>query len=407
MYAGVFVTTTSDGRIPMGDVFKQKFKRRDGRRGESSKWYGQYRDHQGKLRRVPLSTDKVAARALLADLVRRSERRRAGLIDDFTEASSEPLDALATLYLRDLELRGRKPRYRAEVGQLLGLILPACGFATIGDLSSGPLDSYLSGMTGTARTRAKHRQAVIGFVNWLGRKGKVQGNPLERSTRPQGQVTRKRRALTIDELKRLVAAAESRPLAEGTLIRWGPRTGEHSRQIGPAEVERLKVQGRHNALLYRTAFYTGLRADELRHLWAGDLRLDGPSPGLRLPGERTKNKRDAVLPLPEKLAGDLRAWIESQGIGPGEPVFRIPRDAAKLLRADLKAAGIEYRDSRGRVADFHSFRSSLSSHLNSSGVPITTAKGLMRHGTISLTADTYHDSCLDDQRGAIDKLPDI
>jgi integrase len=391
----------------MGDVFRQQFRKKDGSRGESRKWYGQYRDHAGKLRRVPLAADKGAARAMLAELVRQVERRRAGLADDFTEAAASPLAELRAAYLADLKLRGRKERYRVEVEQLLTIIVEACGFRTPGDLRSEALDVYLAGMEGTARTRAKHRQSVVGFANWMVRKGKLPANPLQRSTRPEGEQARKRRALSAEELRALVAAAEARPLLEGTLIRWGPRAGSHDRRLPEAERERLRVQGRNNALLYRTAFYTGLRADELRSLWAGDLTLDGEHPRLLLPKERTKNKKDALCPLPRRLAADLGAWVADRGIGPAEPVFRVPRDTAKLLRADLAAAGIEYRDARGRVADFHSLRMSLSTHLGAGGVGPTTRQGLMRHSDVRLSLQTYHDEAMDDARAAVEGLPEV
>ena len=45
----------------------------------SAKWYGQYRDHAGIARTVPLRTDRNAARAMLAELETKAARVRAGL----------------------------------------------------------------------------------------------------------------------------------------------------------------------------------------------------------------------------------------------------------------------------------------------------------------------------------------
>ncbi len=395
------------GRPAVAFLYRQKYHTKTGELAESSKWYGRYHDHTGKLKSVPLAKDKAAARAMLAALERQAERRRAGISDEFTEAAAGPLAPLVAAFLADLKLRGRTDGYRAEAESLLGRIFVACGFATLADLRAGPLDLYLSAMEGSARTRAKHRQAAVGFAAWLVRKGKLASNPLDSSTRPEGTTTRKRRALTADELRAIVAVAVDRPLREATLIRWGPRTGRHERRLPEEELARLAVAGRNNALLYRTAFYTGLRADELRSLWAGDLVTAGPLPCLHLPGERTKNGDDADLPLPPRLAADLAAWIADRNLGPGDPLFAVPHETAKLLRADLAAAGIPYRDARGRVADFHALRASLASHLNAAGVGITAAKNLMRHSTIVLTADTYHDPALDETRAALARLPDI
>lgn len=324
----------------MGDVFRQKYRRADGRSGESAKWYGAYTDHTGRRRRVPLAKDKAAARAMLREFERQAERRRAGLADDFTEAAGTPLGELREQYLADLKLRGRGDRYRGEVGHLLELITTACGFAAPGDLRAGPLDLYLAGMDGTARTKAKHRQVVVGFANWLVRKRLIQSNPLEAATKPEGDAERKRRTLTADELRKVVAAAKDRPLREGLLIRWGPRTGSLERQLPGEERARLEAQGLNNALPYRAAFYTGLRANELRALRADDLVLDGEHPRLSLPGSETKSGEDASLPLPRHLAADLKVWIEGRQLGDGDRIFRVPRDTAKLLRSDLKAAGV-------------------------------------------------------------------
>jgi len=60
-----------------------------------------------------------------------------------------------------------------------------------------------------------------------------------------------------------------------------------------------------------------------------------------------------------------------------------------MLRADLKTAGIPYCDETGRVADFHSFRVTYATMLLRSGVDLRTAKELMRHATVNMTADVY------------------
>ena len=52
---------------------------------KARRWYGQYRDHDGILRRVPLCNDKTATASMLNELVRTADRRR-----------SEPIDASRT-----------------------------------------------------------------------------------------------------------------------------------------------------------------------------------------------------------------------------------------------------------------------------------------------------------------------
>ncbi len=57
----------------------------------AAKWYGQYTDEHGIVRRVPLATDKAAAQQKLAELQRRVERIRLGLHDPVDDAILRPL----------------------------------------------------------------------------------------------------------------------------------------------------------------------------------------------------------------------------------------------------------------------------------------------------------------------------
>ena len=85
----------------MPRLFHQRFTRKDSTTGEvvrhfSKKWYGEFRDEFGKLVRKPLSTDKSAAQSLLSDELRRVERRRAGLEDEFTRPGFKTISSRAS-----------------------------------------------------------------------------------------------------------------------------------------------------------------------------------------------------------------------------------------------------------------------------------------------------------------------
>jgi integrase len=318
------------------------------------------------------------------------------------------LSVLIERYLADLETRGCRERHRKDCRRLVTAVVNGCGWKHLADLDPDALDSYIKGLEGrSARTKATHRQAVVALGNFLVDKRKLKYNPLLGSTKPAGDEVRQRRALTTDELRKIVQVAEERPLKDALLIRWGPRAGTFDRKISEAERERCIIQGRNNRLLYMMAFYTGMRAGELRSLWAGDLVLDGDAPRLWLPKERTKNKKELNLPLRPKFAAELRAWITDRGLKKGDPLFRVPHETAKLLRRDLVAAGIAYQDERKRYADFHALRGSLSSHASAAGVMPATAKELMRHGSIKMTMDTYVDPAMAQLRDAVDRLPDL
>lgn len=72
------VTTDAEGN----DVLLRGYKRR---RTKSKKWYGQYTDANGELRRVPLSENKTAAQQILNALMRKTELAKAGISDPFED----------------------------------------------------------------------------------------------------------------------------------------------------------------------------------------------------------------------------------------------------------------------------------------------------------------------------------
>ncbi len=58
---------------------------------KSKKWWGRYRDENGVERRKPLATDKTAAQAMLNELVKKVELRKAGVVDRFDEHWKRPI----------------------------------------------------------------------------------------------------------------------------------------------------------------------------------------------------------------------------------------------------------------------------------------------------------------------------
>ena len=78
-----------------------------------------------------------------------------------------------------------------------------------------------------------------------------------------------------------------------------------------------------------------------------------------------------------------------------------------MLRADLEIAGIPPKDSEGRVVDFHALRHTFIPNLARSGVHPKVAQSLARHCTITLTMDRYSHTLREDERAALDALPDL
>jgi len=84
--------------------------------------------------------------------------------------------------------------------------------------------------------------------------------------------------------------------------------------------------------------------------WEGGEQSD-KVPSVRVAACCTKNGDEATLPIPNDLADDLAAYVAT--LPTGAPIFPLPVEkGAKMLRVDLEAAGIPYRDAAGLVFDF-------------------------------------------------------
>jgi hypothetical protein len=180
-------------------------------------------------------------------------------------------------------------------------------------------------------------------------------------------IRRARRALSADEVRRLLAAVPER-----------------------------------YRLAYQILMATGLRRTELLKLRWGDLRLNAPHPFIQLRASTTKSKRADILPLRADLV-DLLEQAKGDA-DDSEPVVNgLPR--IPIHKQYLEAAGIPYLDDLGRRADIHALRHTFGTMLASAGVNIREAMELMRHTDMRLTTKVYTDPRAFNLAGAVEKLP--
>src|SRR5262249_24512709 len=228
-----------------------------------------------------------------------------------------------------------------------------------------------------------YTRAVKAFSRWLWRDGRVREDTLAHLTapNPDPDLRHERRALAPEELARLIRAAESGPVV-------------------------FKTAGPDRAALYRLAAGTGFRANELRALPPEAFALDGDPPAVRVKAAYSKRRRDDAQPIRPDLAEALRPWVASKA--PGRPVFgALTKHTAEMLRSDLQAAGIPYRDGSGRVADFHALRHSYVTALVKSPAPVKVVQTLARPSTPTLTLGVYAHIGVYDQTAALEALPDL
>jgi len=108
--------------------------------------------------------------------------------------------------------------------------------------------------------------------------------------------------------------------------------------------------------------------------------------------------------LPDKLAGTIKKYLA--GKEPTETAFNMPSVsmAAIMIKKDLAAAKIAYRDESGRDIDFHSLRHTFCSNLALAGVHPTVAQQLARHADIKITMKYYTHVLHESKVKAIDSV---
>jgi hypothetical protein len=98
----------------------------------------------------------------------------------------------------------------------------------------------------SARSRNYYRQSLITFANWCVQTSRLGGHKLDRVPKAHERTDprRQRRALTEEELRRLLAVAVVRPLTDARTVRRGKRKGEAYAELRADTVSRLNAIGR-------------------------------------------------------------------------------------------------------------------------------------------------------------------
>ncbi len=233
---------------------------------------------------------------------------------------------------------------------------------------------------------------------------RLSSNPFEGFGKRDEAADRRRvaRALTLDDMARLLDHAHRRPLEDALTVRRGRNAGQPVANVSDERRAVLERLGLERSLIYKTLILTGLRANELRTLRVGDLSF-GDLPFLVLRAANEKNRKGSSVPLKSDLATDLRVW--TKGKATADAVFNVPAGLLRILNRDLVAAGIDKVDERQGRVHLHALRHSTGTHLSADGVSPRTAQAVMRHSNIALTMGTYTDERLLQTAGAVELLP--
>jgi integrase len=378
-----------------------------------------WRDEQGKKHKVKAFSDRRLSEAKMHEMEKASERGEAGwenpykdhesykLTDDPTAKPIQPNEkapppAHLTCYIADLKTTGRSEKYVYTTEKRLLKIFGGCEWKVLSDINADEFNTWRNQQTTAGRLRSattinQYFETLSAFLNWCASKNRLRRNPmLHPSTnaalvyRVRGPKVRKRRALSDDEVSRVLNAAS-----------------EYNRRV------------------YRFALTTGLRRAELEDLRWGDIRLNAIPAHIQLRAEATKANRADSLPLRTDVAADLRSF-RPQDANDVDCVFPLV-PPLKQWKIDLMAARtqwiegartdqdrvdrnksdfLKYLDKSGRQADFHGgTRKTFCTQMHRAGVPLATAMRLMRHTDSRLTMVDYCDEEQLDTQKAIESLP--
>jgi len=414
------------------------------------------REASGVIRQVSSGCrTRSAAEGVLAGLRKRRERIKAGVVTQEEEtASGHAVTAIADHvdgYLAHLAL-AVSPEHLANITRQLARLTAECRVTRLADLSGDRLERWLGqrrqeGMG--PRTMNTYLAALRSFAAWCIDSGRLLTNPFIRVQKADERADQRhqRRALTSEEIGRLLVVARLRPVAEYgrtsdktypapeqrkranwqrtpltfESIRTAYERGRAALLLNSRKLAQLDRRGQERELVYKTLLLTGLRLGELSSITVGQVDLNATPAVLVLNAADEKNRQGSIIPLRNDLAAEIRGFIANHlaisftggkgaGLKPSKsglaaPLFDIPRGLSNVINRDLLAAGIPKRDSRNRVVDVHALRHTFGTNLSRAGVPLRTAQAAMRHSDPRLTANVYTDPMLLDVAGAVNALP--
>jgi integrase len=260
------------------------------------------------------------------------------------------------------EIEPKKPATKKGVAEAEATLRQFVSTARIDDLTPEQVQRALARLTTEGRsfqTANHHRNAIKSFAIWLFDTGRTRENQLRRVAgfNVKEDPRHERRTISLTELRRLIDTAENGPAFKS-------------------------MTGHERALCYRLAVASGLRYSELASITPES--FDWHAGTVTIKAAYSKNGQTATLPLATELVNDLASHVA--GLPARKPIFALPHNkGAAMVRTDLKAAGIPYRDDAGRVFDFHSLRCQMATLADAAGVSPRVVQRMMRHSKLEMT----------------------
>lgn len=371
------------------------------RRTVPGRWVGRFRDAAGKLCTTRPFGDRSAARDAAIRLEKNAKAVKEGRALPASAGRSGKVSLAEHLpdYLAFLKLKGRAETHRVEVERIIRGVIGRHGLTTPGAVDGVKLDDLLEEDRLAGDQRQKNPEpyalktknhwvsALKAFGNWMLKTDRVEANPFRKLTRVNHEKApkRMRRPISLEQLRTLIATTV--PSREVIAFLPGPD----------------------RAALYLIAANTGLRAAALFALTPENFTWsDGMPASVYSFAKSQKAGQAHGIPLNPDAARLLAPWLKQRPAG--VPLFHRPQKSrprtAQMLKKDLIAAGIPYKDGAGQQFDFHSLRIQFGVMLALAGVSLVAAQQLLQHSTPVLTANIYS-RVGGELKGEVAKLPSL
>tara|TARA_R110000744_G_scaffold369252_1_gene479383 strand:+ start:3261 stop:4679 length:1419 start_codon:yes stop_codon:yes gene_type:complete len=340
-------------------------------------YFGYYRfPDESQVQKTKLEIrEKRFAEQRLREIIDHKYAIRTGMkpSDDQLHIARKPLAEYINEYVDSLKARELKPETIRKKRPMLTRLCDECDWISIADLSAPDYESWRKESDLSAKSKNHYLQAAGAFSNWLMGNGWMERNPFKavKPARVEGNETRPRRPISIDEIDRLIECC-------------------------PCPNRRM---------IYMHSFATGARKNEMKAFRWSDVDLDPENPTITYRKGETKNTKPERNPIPHWLAEALREFKPADA-KPDDAVFT-KWIGTHTLDIDLERAGIPKLNAHGESACLYSLRHAFNQTMQEADVPFRHAQRFMRHQDPKHTANTYLDSDGLDLRSSIDKLPAV
>ncbi|HLX68477.1 MAG TPA: tyrosine-type recombinase/integrase [Verrucomicrobiae bacterium] len=409
---------------------------------ECEAYHLEYTDAQGRTRRRKAGLTAAAAK----DALRQAE---ANVLAEKNGVPTQRADEIRMSDLLEAYIKALRPRVSAshcqKTERAIKALLAELQAVYLKDVKPCGVDGYMArlqdeGLAG--RTVNAPLIAIKALLNWAVNTRRILYNPINCVRKVSEQEkTRRRRALSEEEISRLLSAA-----LDGPRRRAVRRYQNRPRKDGtykpvpiPLHVQaRLASEGRTNVLAYRLMLEVGLRRGEAQALTWADVDWAACTLTTRPEWVGNKNGKRETLPLTAGLMDALKRRKAEANAADGDRVVNITDRTLDHLNDDLVTIGlakrvpldkkgnpiplgehgrpvstpekwiVDKRDSSGRTLDLHALRHTFGTRLGATpGIDPKTVQTLMRHSDPRMTFGVYVHSDKGRLKDAVAALPEL